>query len=174
MSNPYYTATGNPGTRTTGLSQLVRSEYLAVQAGFDLLPAVDGSGRFPWSGLPTEAQSVPIMFPVIGLPPSGQIYNRILGYAFTIPANFSGSTLYATTAVSLLGSKVWTLNKISSTNTVTQIGTLTVIPATHTGVTLSVQGAASIAANEAIQLVAPSPQDSLLADLCFTILAQKV
>jgi len=40
MSNPYYTASGNPGTGTPGTSGTMRSEFAAIAAGFDMLPTV--------------------------------------------------------------------------------------------------------------------------------------
>ena len=43
MSNPYYTATGNPGTGSTGLSALMRAEFTAISAAFDLLPSYSGN-----------------------------------------------------------------------------------------------------------------------------------
>lgn len=42
-TNPYYQASGNPGTRTVGLSQLVRTEFLSIQAGFDRLLQATGN-----------------------------------------------------------------------------------------------------------------------------------
>lgn len=38
MTNPYYVATGTPGTSSTGASAAIRSEYTAIQSGFDKLP----------------------------------------------------------------------------------------------------------------------------------------
>ena len=35
MTNPYYTATGNPGAQTQGRSDVIRAEYALVQVGFD-------------------------------------------------------------------------------------------------------------------------------------------
>lgn len=35
MSNAYYTATGNPGTRAAGASQAMRAEFLLIEQGFD-------------------------------------------------------------------------------------------------------------------------------------------
>ena len=38
MSNPYYIPTGSPVTGSTGASAVMRSEFDAIAAGFDLLP----------------------------------------------------------------------------------------------------------------------------------------
>lgn len=37
MSNPFYTASGVPAAQTRGVSASIRSEYTAVQAGFDIV-----------------------------------------------------------------------------------------------------------------------------------------
>jgi hypothetical protein len=39
MANVFYSATGNPGSGSEGLSALMRGEFLNVQAGFDLVTA---------------------------------------------------------------------------------------------------------------------------------------
>ena len=44
MTNPYYAASGNPGTGSTGLSSLMRAEFASISAAFDLLPAFSGIG----------------------------------------------------------------------------------------------------------------------------------
>lgn len=46
MSNPFYTATGNPATGAEGLSSLVRAEYLLIQTAFDHMPRVTTTGLF--------------------------------------------------------------------------------------------------------------------------------
>lgn len=38
MSNPFYTASGTPATSSAGASSPVRSEYSAIEAGFNKLP----------------------------------------------------------------------------------------------------------------------------------------
>lgn len=43
MSNPYYTPTGNPSTGAAGASSTMRSEFAAVEAGFDKFPALTGN-----------------------------------------------------------------------------------------------------------------------------------
>lgn len=55
MTNPYYTASGTPATSSVGSSAPMRSEFTAIQAGFDKFPdfsaAVAGSFYIVNSGL---------------------------------------------------------------------------------------------------------------------------
>jgi hypothetical protein len=44
MTNPFYSASGSPGTGTPGASATMRSEFLLVQAAFDKLPALSPAG----------------------------------------------------------------------------------------------------------------------------------
>jgi len=44
MANPYFNATGNPGTRAPGSSSVMRTQFSDVAAGFDKLPALTGNG----------------------------------------------------------------------------------------------------------------------------------
>lgn len=39
MANAFYNSTGNPGTRSPGLSATIRAEFAAIAAGFDKLPS---------------------------------------------------------------------------------------------------------------------------------------
>jgi hypothetical protein len=42
MANDYFTKTGNPANHSIGSSALVRSEFSAIEQGFDKLPALAG------------------------------------------------------------------------------------------------------------------------------------
>lgn len=44
MSNEFYTPSGLPAANSDGLSSEIRSEYLAIAAGFDKLPTMTGNG----------------------------------------------------------------------------------------------------------------------------------
>ena len=44
MSNDYYTVTGSPATGSSGSSAVIRAEFAAIQAAFDLLPDLTGNG----------------------------------------------------------------------------------------------------------------------------------
>lgn len=46
MSNPFYTASGNPGTGSEGLSANMRAEFLSIQTAFDAMPRVSTTGLF--------------------------------------------------------------------------------------------------------------------------------
>lgn len=46
MSNPFYTPSGNPGTGAEGLSSLMRSEFAAIGAAFELIPSFTTTGEF--------------------------------------------------------------------------------------------------------------------------------
>lgn len=45
MTNPYYAPSGTPSTGAPGSSAPVRSEFLAITAGFALLPTLSGNGN---------------------------------------------------------------------------------------------------------------------------------
>jgi microcystin-dependent protein len=47
MSNPYFSATGNPGNQTRGVSALVRYEFQLIQAAFDAVYAQAFSPALP-------------------------------------------------------------------------------------------------------------------------------
>jgi hypothetical protein len=44
--NIFYTASGNPGTLTDGLSAIIRGEFLAIQTAFDMMPQISTTGVF--------------------------------------------------------------------------------------------------------------------------------
>ena len=62
MSNPFYTPSGNPATGAEGLSALMRGEFIAISAAFDLMP------RFSTTGLFTT------------------IFNQVGNFTFNLPA----------------------------------------------------------------------------------------
>jgi hypothetical protein len=61
MPNPFYSASGNPGTGSEGLSSLVRGEFLLIQAAFDLMPRITTTGLFD------------------------SVFNQMGSYTFTLP-----------------------------------------------------------------------------------------
>jgi hypothetical protein len=71
MSNPFYTASGNPGTGSEGLSATMRAEFFSIQTAFDLVPRISTTGLFT------------------------TVFNQLGNYTFTLPA-ISG--VLATTA----------------------------------------------------------------------------
>jgi len=44
MSTEYYTASGQPGSHSSGQSSTVRSEFTSIESGFAKLPALSGNG----------------------------------------------------------------------------------------------------------------------------------
>ncbi len=46
MANPFYSTSGNPGFHTNGISALLRAEFAAIAAGFDLVPQIITTGSF--------------------------------------------------------------------------------------------------------------------------------
>jgi hypothetical protein len=71
MSNPFYTASGNPGTGSEGLSATMRAEFFSIQTAFDLVPRISTTGLFT------------------------TVFNQLGNYTFTLP---SISGVLATTA----------------------------------------------------------------------------
>lgn len=87
----------------------------------------------------------------------------------TLPANFAGTFVYCDTAPT--GSTEFTVNKIDSTGSVTEIGTLTV--ATDGSVTLATTGGVAIdlVAGDRVQVVGPSDSNDI-EDMAWTFVAE--
>lgn len=132
---------------------------------------ISGGGSISYAQVPAEVQSLPLGFIIPGKPAAGQVYHLVMAMAVTIPANLAGTVVYDGALAN--GNAVWTTNKISA-GTASLIGTITITPAGHQTCTLSTQAAVSMAAGDVLQLVAPTTQDTQLADIGITILAEKV
>jgi hypothetical protein len=46
MANPFYTPSGNPATGAQGLSLLMRTEFAAISAAFDMMPSFETTGLY--------------------------------------------------------------------------------------------------------------------------------
>jgi hypothetical protein len=119
-------------------------------------------------GLPI-VRPVPLAFIIQGKPAAGQVYNLVMADAMTLPANFAGTVVFASTPAT--AAAPFTVKQISGVTT-TVIGGITVAAGAHRACTLSAQPASVFAAGDVLQLVAPA-QDATLADIGITLLATR-
>jgi hypothetical protein len=133
-------------------------------------PFASLTGSATYAQLPTEVQQIPLGFILPGKPTTGQVYNLSVPFAVTIAASLAGSTVYETTLAT--SSAIFTVNKITTGNTITALGTVTITTTNHFSCTLAGAGG-SLAAGDVLQLVAPT-QDATLSDISISILASRV
>lgn len=106
-----------------------------------------------------------------GKPEAGRVILAPMGQATTCPANFAGTTGFAISAaasdavinVGYRRGPGWTL---------VPIGTLTYATGGQT-LTLSTQAAVNLLGTDVLEIDMPSPQDTTLADLAFTLLFKR-
>lgn len=126
------------------------------------------TGNIAYSQLPAEVQQLPIAFPFQGRPNTGELMHLVLPFAISIPAGLTGAVVYDATQAT--ANAVFTFNRISS-GVLTQLGTVTITPTSHSSCTLAGAGGTLIA-GDVLQRVAPT-QDATLADGCITLLAMR-
>jgi hypothetical protein len=161
---------GRIGDITSNSGNFLSLSINGVDIGASYLSFANLAGVATYGQLPAAVQQLPLGFILPGKPTTGQVYNLSVPYPVTIPAALAGSTVYDTTLAT--SSAVFTLNKITSGNVITALGTITVTTTNHFSCTLAGTGG-SLAAGDVLQLVSPT-QDATLSDIGITILAMRV
>ena len=126
-------------------------------------------GDIDYSMLPIELSQVPISFPFSGKPLTYAAVNVPMAFALIIPAGLAGTRVYEATLPTL--NPVFVVNRISG-DVVSQLGTVTIMPAGNTACFLEGDGG-ELDVGDVLQIVAPV-QDATLADLGITILTMRV
>lgn len=119
--------------------------------------------------LPEELRQLPISFPFTDRPGTGTTVNVPMGFAVTVPVGLAGARTYA--GVKPVFGSVFTLNRVSGI-AVTELGTVTLTPATNTSCVLAGPGG-PLAAGDVMQIVAGA-SDANAADIGITIMANRV
>lgn len=113
MANSFYNPSGNPATGSEGLSSLMRGEFVAIGAAFDLIPAISTTGSF--STIFTQQGNYTFI-----LPPGNS--------TLATTANVATETTRATTAEGVLTTAVGT----ETTRAMAAEGVLTTAVGTET------------------------------------------
>jgi hypothetical protein len=127
--------------------------------------------NYPGSqGLPADVHKVPLSFPMMNKPNTNGVINIPVAMRMVIPAGLAGTNVWQ--GILTTANATFTLNKISPTGTITQLGTIVMNPASKTACTLSGTGG-SLEVGETLQLAMPTVTDTTLGDLGITVLATR-
>lgn len=154
------------GDTMTGLLTLSGDPTAAL--GASTRQYVDNK-TWTYAALPGQVQQLSFNFTFQGRPAASARLNIPVAAPVSIAATLTGSVVFDSTLAT--AAAVFTLNRISGASQ-TALGTLTVTPTSNTSVTLAGAGGL-LAAGDDLQLVAPASQDTTLADIGITILAQR-
>lgn len=106
MTNPYYNATGNPGTRAAGTSSTMRTEFAAIGTAFDKFATLSGNanklvvvnaGETAQAVVPVTVDSSGNVAGVVNLTATGAVNFNGGGFTFNetgaaVDARFEGDT----------------------------------------------------------------------------------
>jgi hypothetical protein len=145
----------------------------AVRLGTPIGPAVTGPGNVNISGNyfrnGVSLNTVPIAFIIPGQPSAGQAYHVPIVLPLSIPANLAGSQIYFGTADTSgpMLTYLFRLQRVRA-GVVTTLGDIS----RPSAVTFSGVGG-DLQVGDILRLLAPTAQDSTMADIGITILAER-
>jgi hypothetical protein len=146
-------------------------DVLAPPPAVEVVEIADfGTVPIGYPQLPVELRQLPISFPYAGRPAAGTEINLPMSFALTVPVGLAGTVSYAKAPPA--ANAVFLLNRLSETDGVVELGTITLTPASRSSCLLTGAGGL-LEVGDVMQLVAPE-QDLLLADVGITILANRM
>lgn len=126
-----------------------------------------GTPANPGDGVPRSFIRYDFAIGCVGKPNAGEIFPYFLvPVAFTIPASMTTSRSRCLTPPA--SSATWTLNRVNSAGTVSQIATLVIAAGASSG-TFNMSSATNIVDGDILYWVAPSTQDANMSDISITV-----